>query len=156
MKYLTSTVFAMLLLGMANAQVYDSVTEGAAPYPKMSDAFSIKIAGVDAEFVVNSWREFLSDYYTTTEQIERTDGETELKSENIFFPPLNNEKVDILSIIRTVPSNQDVSEVLLTIWIHREDNTYLSPDINNDVNQRVKDWLFYFDYQLDKNSFTKD
>jgi len=157
MKYLTTTLFALLIINFVTAQVPASVSVGAAgPYPEMTDGFSITLAGVDEGFVEDSWRQFISSYDGTTGQILKNDGGSEMKSIGVLFPPLEYERVDILGVVRSIPSYEDNPVVLLTIWIHRADNSLLVPVFDEEVTQKSKDWLFSFDSQLDRNSFSKD
>lgn len=156
MKYLLTAVFALLVINLVTAQVPATVSQAVAPYPGMSDSFSITLEGVDEDFVESSWRQFIDSYLGATGQISKDVEGAKMESVHVLFPPLGNEIVDILALIRKVPSNKDDTMIILTIWIHREDNSLLSPAENEETARRTKDWLWAFDSQLDRTNFSKD
>ena len=152
---ITLIVFFFYSYAMTAQHNY-TIQEGQAPGNGLSKSFTTTLTGFQLDFVESEWRCFLLQYGSKSENTIKNGEAVQIDSENMVFPVLDNEQVDIMAEIRPIPNNEGLDSVSLTIWIVRDNQTYLDPKTDEDSAAKIKDWLVLFDKQLDANCITKD
>lgn len=140
----------------ANAQHNYTIQEGQAPQADTSKSFTTTITGVQMDFVESEWRDFLHQYQGKSGEPIKNGDVVVMETEEVIFPILDNEKVDIMAMFRPFLNQNGLDSVMLTIWIEREDSTHLNPLVDEQAGQKVKDWLLSFYAQIDRTAITTD
>ena len=144
-----SMLVTILFLGFFNgvrSQSSYQVIEEKLPFNHWATSFTTDIIGMGEEFILYNWAKYIEDHGGTTYATSSERGTTELRSEKVKFPLLDNKEVEIYT--RLSP-NRTESGVLLTVWIRTEDGTYFSSEAYPKEAKNIKDWLLKFNQNLE-------
>lgn len=132
-------------IGLLSAQEDFQVMEQKLPYHKVASSFGVNLIGVNEDFVIYNWQKFIEEHGGVTYVVSTDRGNIELDSEHVVCPFLADQKVDIHT---RISPNDDLTGVLLTIWIEKNNGTYYSTETDENSGQNIKSWLELFHNKL--------
>ncbi|MEW4923801.1 hypothetical protein [Algibacter sp. 2305UL17-15] len=147
----TALVIATLLFvcKFGFAQLSFEVVEEKLPYSHWATSYTTNIIGYGQDFVLQKWQNHIGELggKTYVESMHR--GNIELRSENVKFPILNDEKVTIYTRLKP---NSTLTGVMITLWIQTKDGTYFSTQTHPEEAKKMKKWMMEFNVNLKKQN----
>ena len=136
----------LMIMGSVKAQSSNTIIEAKSPYYPDKILFTTEIPGLGEEFVYTHWQNYLQKHGGTTQLEQDEHGNIQIKSTNVQFPPLDNKKVIIETLLRPNTSETGVD---LSISIQKGDGKYISSfNENKTVVEDLKKWLLQFNRNL--------
>ncbi|GAA4282218.1 hypothetical protein [Gaetbulibacter aestuarii] len=145
MKLKLFAICFLFTVGVATAQEDFQVMKQKLPYHKVASSFGVNLIGVNEDFVIYNWQKFIESHGGVTYVVSIDRGNIELDSEHVVCPFLAHQKADIHS--RITP-NDDLTGVLLTIWIEKSNGTYYSSESDENSGVHINNWLEAFHNKL--------